>query len=129
MSKRTAVFLLFFLTALSQYSCHKDRNTNEDDQQFCACVAEKNFDGTGPFIDIFLATLHNASSDENLEKLCIWLESKACIDSVKIICNSCIKTLPPQSELSVSFTVDGKPLTLILDILMDNPLHFRTFHE
>ena len=111
MSKRIAVFLLFFLTSLCQNSCHKDRNTNEEDQQFCACVDEKNFDGTGPFIDIFLATLQNANSDENLEKLRIWLESKSCIDSVKIICNSGIETLPPQNELCVSFIVNGKSLT------------------
>ena len=45
-----------------------------------------------------------------------------------VLCNSCIYTLPPQSELSVDFISNGQPITMMLDILMDDPLKFRAYH-
>jgi hypothetical protein len=46
-----------------------------------------------------------------------------------ILCNSCIETYPPQSELRIDFLVNGQSIPMTLDILMDNPLTYRAFHE
>lgn len=91
-------------------------------------VDKKKLDSTGYFVDQFLLTLKNKDQDENLEKLRVWLEEKECIDEAKLLCNSCIKTLPPQSELSVSFVTNGLTAKMTMDILMGDPLKFRAYH-
>jgi hypothetical protein len=48
---------------------------------------------------------------------------------VEIRCVSCILTNPPQSELSITFYVNGQQIVKVLDIIMDNPLRFRTYHD
>jgi hypothetical protein len=111
------------LTCLTFWTCEKDK-----DEEFCAFVNEQNFDATGPLIDDFLATLKKGNEDYKLEKLRAWLERKDCVGEVQILCNSCILTLPPQSELRVDFISNGDTITLTLDILMDDPMKFRTYH-
>lgn len=115
----TAILVLCFLF----WTCEKDR-----DEEFCTFVNEQNFEATGPLIDDFLATLKNGDEDYKLEKLRKWLERKDCVGKVQILCNSCIETLPPQSELSVEFISNDATVTLTMDILMGDPLTFRTYH-
>jgi hypothetical protein len=117
----TAATLL--VMCLTFWTCEKDNG-----EEFCALVNEQNFEATGPLIDDFLATLKNGDEGYKLEKLRKWLESKDCVGKVQILCNSCIETLPPQSELSVEFISNGNTITLTMDILMDDPLTYRTYH-
>jgi hypothetical protein len=120
-----AVFTVAAILVLcfSFWTCEKD-----DDEEFCVLVNEQNFEATGPLIDDFLATLDSSNPIESLEKLRAWLERKDCVGEVQILCNSCINTLPPQSELRVEFISNGNSVTLTLDILMDDPMKFRTYH-
>lgn len=121
----TATILLACLTL---WTCKKDKVVCSDNETFCALVDDQNFDATGPLIDDFLAKLKKDNQDENLEKLKNWLECKSCVDKAKILCNSCIKTLPLQSELSVDFIFNGQTVKMTLDILMDDPLKFSAYH-
>lgn len=114
-----AILVLCF----SFWTCEKDNG-----EEFCTLVNEQNFEATGPLINDFLATLKKGNEDYKLEKLRKWLERKNCVGEVKILCNSCIETLPPQSELSVEFISNGTTTTLTMDILMGDPLTFRTYH-
>ena len=111
------------LSCLTFWTCEKDR-----DEEFCSLVNEQNFDATGPLIDDFLATFKKGDEAYKLEKLRAWLERKDCVGKVQILCNSCIETLPPQSELSVEFISNSGDTTLTLDILMDDPLRFGAYH-
>ena len=116
------------LTCLTLWTCTKDKGSCSDDNTFCSLVDDQSFDATGTIIDDFLATLKKGTQDDKLERLKDWLECKSCVDKAEILCNSCIFTLPPQSELSVDFISNGQPIKLTLDILMDDPLEFRGYH-
>lgn len=121
---------IMLLSCLSLLTCEKEEiktvTLYKDD--FCKLVDKKDLDSTGYFIDEFLLTLKSKDQNENLEKLRLWLEEKECIDEAKILCNSCIKTLPLQSELSVSFVTKGFTGKMTMDILMADTLKFRAYH-
>ena len=128
MTPKTILTTTILLTCLTLWTCKKDKFVCSDDETFCALVDNQNFDATGPLTDDFLVTLKKDNQDENLKKLKDWLECKSCVDKVKILCYSCIKTYPLQSELSVDFISNGQTVKMTLDILMDSPLKFRAYH-
>lgn len=119
-----AVFVI-----ISLFSCKHDENSSIDDVQFCAFVSEQDFEATGPIINSFLETLPADNPVENLQLLNDWLNAISCIEKSVILCNSCIETYPPQSELRIDFLVNGQSIPMTLDILMDDPLTYRAFHE
>ena len=126
-TKPILLSLLLLLSCLAIPSCKKDNNNQADN--FCTLVESQNYEGTGPLVDAFLAGLGNTAQDEQLIQLKNWMDAKSCVDSVGIMCISCIETLPPQSELRVVFISAGRDTTLTMDILMSEPMKFRTFHE
>jgi hypothetical protein len=128
-SKIISVTFLVLLISLTIYSCKKDKDTNTDDEKFCEFVDSQNFEATGPLIDNFLATLSDDNQDNNLKELKDWMKTKSCVDSITITCNSCIETNPPQSELHVTFNSNGQKIGMTMDILMSDPLKFRTYHD
>ncbi len=109
-------------------SCSKESISTRDDFKFCVLVHENNFDQTGPIINDFLTGLKSNNPDENLEKLVKWLESISCVDNVTIMCNSCIYTGPPMSELKVDYSFNGQIVPMIMDIRMSEPLTFARYH-
>ena len=133
-SKTVFITAIILLACLTLWTCKKDNvietgnESDPDDETFCELVEDQNFHSTGSLIDDFLVTLPKGNSDNNLIKLKDWLESKSCVSKAEILCNSCIFTLPPQSELSVDFISNGQPITMTLDVLMDDPLEFRAYH-
>ena len=89
-----------------------------------------------PVINEFLADLPSNSEEqsflndgEKLQSLVEWLKSKSCVVDATVLCNSCIYTLPVQSEISISVKYNEKTEVVILDILMSNPLRAIRFHE
>ena len=125
--RKPFTILLLLLSFFAISSCKKDKTNPEDN--FCTLVESQNYEGTGPLVDAFLAGLDNTTQDEQLNQLKNWMAAKSCVDSVGIMCISCIETLPPQSELRVVFISAGRDTSLTMDILMSEPLKFRTFHE
>lgn len=110
-------------------SCEKDRDADPGDALFCRYVNNQDFDSTGPLINAFLTDLERNRPDENLETLRSWLEAKSCVDKATILCNSCIYTLPPQSEISIDFISQRQKITLTMDVTMSDPLVFRAYHD
>ena len=129
MTGRTLALLSILIVNLTFLSCHKDTEKENLDKKFCSAVNVQDFDATGPLIDEFLESISGKGQEEQLEDLRTWLEEKCCIDSAEIVCNSCIETLPPQSEIRLVFFVNGQPVIRVLDILMGEPMSFRDYHE
>lgn len=127
-SKTILTAVIIFLTCITLWTCNKEKAPCSDDQPFCSLVDNQDFDSTGSIINNYLAGLKKNKKDENLVKLRNWLECKSCVDRAQIICNSCIKTNPPTSELSVDFNSNGQKVTVIIDILMDEPLKYYAYH-
>lgn len=117
------------ITSLTLWTCKKDKVSCSSEQEFCSLIDKQEFDETGAIIDNYLMGLKKNKLDKNLEKLVDWLQCMSCVDKAKILCNSCIKTFPLQSELSVEFNSSGQKIDKILDILMSDPLAFRKYHD
>lgn len=96
---------------------------------FIEFVGSRSFEATGPLIDDFLANLGQDSPENNRTKLKNWLKAKSCADAATIDCISYIFTNPPQSELRVAFISNRQPTILMMDIIMSDPLQFRTYHD
>jgi hypothetical protein len=124
--KMTAIAVF---AVLSLFSCKHNTDAGIDEAQFCAFISEQNFEATGPIINSFLETLPADNPVENLQLLNDWLNNIHCIEKSVILCNSCIETYPPQSELRIDFLLNGQSIPMTLDILMDDPLTYRAFHE
>jgi hypothetical protein len=113
-----------------QIGCKKDDENCSYDTEFCAFISSEEYNETGTYIDKYLSGLKtNLSDEDKLQKLKDWLECKSCVIRAEILCVSCIETNPPQSELRVTFVVNGQQIVKILDIIMDDPLRFRTYHD
>lgn len=103
---------------------------NTDEETFCRFVNEQKFDSTSTVINSFLETLDETDTDEKkIDDLRNWLLVKSCVNMVEIICVSCIKTFPPQSELRVTFAVGNQTVELTMDILMSETPRFLNYHE
>lgn len=109
-------------------SCKKDSSEALEQSVYCDQVSNQQWEESGSTINSYLKTLTEGSSDQKLEKLKLWLEASTCVQQVDILCNSCIETLPPQSELLITFTINGQNTTRTLDILMSDPMQYRAYH-
>jgi hypothetical protein len=63
--------------------------------------------------------------EQNLQTFAKWLKSSSCIIDATVICVSCIKTLPAQSEISFSFQERETTKVVTLDISMSKPLEAK----
>ena len=120
--------ILFLIITIS--SCKKEDIKCSNDKEFCAFIDKEQYNETGSIIDTYLkGQKKNLNEGEKLEQLRTWLNCKSCVTRTELLCNSCIYTSPPQSEIKVWFTVNGQEVVKVLDIIMDEPLRFRTFHD
>lgn len=57
--------------------------------------------------------------------------SKQCDLTATVLCYACVETLPPQSELSISFSRNGNNYTYIIDMTFtrQNMLRFNSVHD
>lgn len=122
------IFSLAILFSFSLDSCKKDKMDCTSDESFCSLVDDEDFDAVGTKIDDYLSGLDKNKPDENLNKLVDWLECMECVNNAEIICNSCIETYPPQSEIQVDFISNGTLRAKTIDIVMDETLSFGGYH-
>ena len=119
--------IILFLFLFS--ACNKDHIACTKEKEFCKLIANKNFDGTETLINDFLAKHFENDSAKDLENLGQWLECKSCVKQAKILCNSCVKTYPALSELSIDYISKGEIINKVLDIKMVEPLEFGFHHK
>lgn len=128
--RKFSLIAILFSTIITFSNCNKDDVKCSLDHDFCASIDIEKYNESGTAINKFLRTQKNSLSDEKkLEQLKDWLACKSCVIDAKILCVSCIRTNPPQSEIKVAFNINGQKKEMILDILMDTELKFRNFHE
>src|SRR5690606_31795153 len=127
-AKLTSYIILSTVLVLS--GCEKTSLKCTDDREFCAFISAGEYDRPGPIINKYLSKQPTKiSGGDQLAALADWLNCKSCISQVEILCNSCIYTNPPQSELKILFSTAGQNTEKILDILMSEPLKFVGFHH
>jgi hypothetical protein len=124
LSMKKLLVIIPALLAVLTASC-KQENEKED---FCSFVDTGNFDKTIPFIDKYLSGL-SGDQGQQLQALTAWLKSQPCLNDASVLCQSCIDTDPPTSEITVSFNENGITKSFILDISMAVPLKVTGYHE
>jgi hypothetical protein len=130
MKKIALSFKSIILLTLVLTSCKKEDVKCSDDTAFCSFIDKADFNNTSSVINKYLAGQEKKlSENEKLEQLRDWLKCKSCVSSAEILCNSCIYTNPAQSELKVSFIVNGQQVEKCLDVIMDEPLSVRAYHD
>lgn len=128
--KRISFYIVFVLSVFLLTACKKEDVACSNNAEFCSFVNASNYNATGSLINNFLSRLNNNVSDqEKLEQLVKWLNCKSCVSNSQILCSFCIETNPPQSEIRVEFNINGRQVEQTLDISMQQPLRFVTFHE
>ena len=99
-------------------------------EEFCTFVNFEKYDNIGLIIDNYLSgKKSNFTDTEKLEKLRDWLKSISCVSDAEIICNSCIKTNPPKSELKISFNVKGQKVERFITVIMGEELQFDRIYQ
>lgn len=130
MKKIALTFKAIILLTLVLTSCKKEDVKCSDDTAFCSFIDKADFNNTSSVINKYLAGQEKKlSANEKLEKLRDWLKCKSCVSSAEIHCNSCIYTNPAQSELIISFIVNGQQVEKCLDVIMGEPLSVRAYHD
>lgn len=116
-------FVLLLLTGF--IGCNKDDQLIDSDK-LCPHLNIENINKIIPIINDYLASLPSSNSsledEQNIQALTKWLKSSSCIIDARIICVSCIYTLPPQSEVSFTFKEGEATYEVTLDIIMTEPL-------
>jgi len=117
--------VIILILAFVASACEKDSETqfNDNNVEFCSYLNLDDIDKTIPIMNDYLSELKSDLSDEQkLQAFTKWLKSYSCVSDADILCVSCIKTLPEQSEISIMFIEERTVMVAVLDILMSNPL-------
>ena len=120
--KAKTFFNLISIAALclAMAGCEKNEPQNSE---FNDRVQALDFQKVAEIANDFLATINHSLSDEvKIEELKNWLSKHSCVQDVEILCISCIKTLPLQSELNITFKVNGQLIVKTMDVLMSEPM-------
>ena len=128
---------ILFLTILSTFlftgqSCTKGELSNPVlGVDLCLKVTNNDFKGMKEVINRYLKNgvfNVNQSPEAQLYDLVEWLNKQNCI-SAELLCNSCIRTYPAQSEIRIILHTGGERRIVTLDILMSKHIEARGFHE
>jgi len=97
------------------------------EEYFCDFVNADKIGLAAPVINLFFksdnSAAYQALSDEQKIQLFVkWVKSYDCIVDVQIQCASCVKTLPLQSDVLMTFMQDGQPVTRLISISMGKTL-------
>lgn len=123
------LILISAFFTVSLISCQKEKNEADINKEFCASVSAHDFDKTETLINNFLKTVNPGLPDsEKMDKVSAWFQNKSCVSDAKVLCVSCIDTNPAQSEIAITFNINGQPIDKVLDVIMANPMRCH-FHE
>ncbi|MCB9226346.1 MAG: hypothetical protein H6578_04170 [Chitinophagales bacterium] len=122
---------LLFISIISILicACNKKESicTNDD---FCTFINTQNFEDSRSVVNHFLAGIDDKlPKQEKINLLIEWLNCKNCILNTELICVSCIRTNPPQSELNITIIENGTEKEYTMDIIMGSPLVLSRYHE
>jgi hypothetical protein len=74
------------------------------------------------------ASLSGTTVKENVQKLAEMI-SMQCQVNATVVCIECIKTLPTQSEIRLTFSSGGNQYSKVIDIVSMNPIAFGGMHD
>jgi len=122
MKQKSIIIILILLSiSITFWTCSKDEISRSDDKAMCEHVQSNNFDEVISVMNNHLQRFRK-NDDKALEKFASWLNSSSCVKEAKIICDSCMYSLPPQSDIKVVFMFNSHEIVVNLYVLMDEKL-------
>ena len=113
---------LVLLLLVGFAGCDKE-GSETDSKKLCSYLNIENINKAIPIINDYLAgQKSNLNDEQKMQALAEWLKSCPCVIDATILCVSCIKTLPEQSEINFSFKEGEVTKVVTLDISMSTPL-------
>lgn len=122
------VFISLIFVATFFISCKKEPVNSFDCSNLRTGIKSGKIDLVKNEINKICAGLSEPTVKEKLQKLAEIISSK-CNMSASVLCTECIETLPPQSEIKISFTIAGTQYSKAIDTISRDPLEFAGMHE
>ena len=129
MSRFQSFFLILALS-FSILTCSKN-NPEQDCQSLKNGITDNNHTVVQSVITQFINRLPSKNyTSQNLTELATSI-FEHCTVTVDVLCFDCIKTLPTQSEIKISFNTFGTIISKVIDISYspDNTMKFVNMHE
>jgi hypothetical protein len=130
MRKRYISFI-FITGVLIFASCKKEKISEVDCQRLQNAIVNADKEEVKIVVTKFISSLSSQDySDQNLNKL-VNAIGQQCGTSAAVLCFDCIKTLPSQSEIKISYIGISGPIERVIDIsyTAGNKMIFRNMHE
>lgn len=123
-------FLLFMILVLLIAGCSKDLTAGQCQELKQGIVANDLEKVRMKITQTIIALPSQEYTEQNLNALAAALSGE-CGLFAKVLCFSCIETLPEQSEIRVSFEYSGSVVNKTIDISYspDNKMRFVNLHE
>jgi hypothetical protein len=128
--KTLKTLLLVTFAGIMLFSCKKTEQIITPDDSLCAYIGTDSINKAAPIFNEFFDKLNvNLSDSLKLQSFVDWLKKHECIIGAEILSISGIYTLPPQSEIKITFSENGVTKQLILDISMSEILRYGGSHD
>ena len=124
------LFFVLFLFSIIIMGCKKDISKKEC-QQLKEALQSDNTEAAKTIITHFINNLPSKNyTQQNLDKLAASLSGE-CTLTARVLCFSCIKTLPEQTEIRISAIIQGTQLYKTIDISYSpgNMIEFVNMHD
>jgi hypothetical protein len=130
MKKLSVLFVAVFLAfTIGISACGKKTISSLEQKKICVEASAGEFTSLIEECNRFTKTIsRQKSSDAKLDLLVGFIAKTTCFKQVKLLCNSCIETFPPQSEIALTASINGSDSTVVLDVLMDDDLKVLDVH-
>ena len=127
---RFLVFSICFAILLGSISCRKEI-TNEDCERIKSGMLANNKDAVKTVINKFITRLSSETyTEENINKLTSMIDQECDLTCI-LLCFDCIKTLPSQTEIRISFSQSGSTVSKTLDLTYNSSdrIVFGNMHD
>ena len=123
--------LLTIALLFSVLSCRREEIVPADCMQLQSGITNSNIGQVSTVITKFINSLPSQNyTEENLNKL-VSVIGDQCSVSVVLLCFDCIKTLPSQTEIHISYAGTTNPVNKTIDITYteSNKMKFSNLHD
>jgi hypothetical protein len=112
--------IIFFMTTCDKDAPVEDPPVMPQDTTFCGYIHAEKFDSTYRFLNQILSKI--PFDEDSMKKFEKRLIEENCVVEVEWICNSCLFSLPAQSEVLVRIKTNQGFIRVVIRVVMMEPM-------
>ena len=112
--------IIFFMTTCDKDGPVEDPPVMPQDTTFCGYIDAERFDSTYRFLNQILSKI--PFDEDSMKKFEKRLIEENCVVEVEWICNSCLFSLPAQSEVLVRIKTNQGFIRVVIRVVMMEPM-------